>query len=325
MYSRAILAAWLLVTTSAAAVSPNHEPLSPLEAPSNIDAPAHFLKKHERPHDLSLLGSGTVTLGTGTMSYFACGTKGCQLLGSFGVSVQTALWVVVMVCLLTKWHYERPRRALYVFALDIGKLGFGSSYIHILNLLQARAFAEYAHNPSHNNQCAWYLVGIFSDCAISTVLCYYAVELFVRPALRLHSVEFGVYTSDGTRSSVFMSWFWQSVIWCAVITVTRALIAVAVWQVQDAMYTCAMWILAPAFGVARLQLVIALVAVPLVADIFQIWVQDNILKAPAKTLPNWTVQEFDDTLKPQTFDETFSPKPRPVEHVDDKVQRRPAG
>lgn len=328
MYSEAILAACLLVTASAAVVNPSHERLNPLEAQSHIDASAHFLKKDDLPHDLSLLRTDTVTasmLGTGAMTYFACGSEGCQLLGGFGLFVQFVLWAAVMGCLGFKWHFERPRRSFYIFVLDIGKLGFGTTYIHMVNLIQAHYFAESAKMSYHNNQCAWYLVGIFCDCGISTILCYYAVEYFVRPALRRYSIEFGVYSSDGTRSSVFRSWALQSLIWCAVITVARALIAVAIWEVQGTVYACAMWVLEPAQGQARGQLVIALVAVPLIFDIFQIWVQDNILKAPAKTFPNWTAEDFDDTLKPRSFDETFSPKPRPIEHFDDQVKPRPAG
>lgn len=83
-----------------------------------------------------------------------------------------------------------------------------------------------------------------------------------------------------------MSWMWQILIWCAVITFTRMLIAVGAWQVQGALYALAVRILSPAHGSAKWQLVIAVEAAPLIGNYFQVLVQDSFLKASVKPSPS---------------------------------------
>jgi len=269
-----VFAACLLVTASAAVVK--YERFDNLAAQPHIDTSAHFLKKGD--HDVFWSAGGSRFLS-----------------GVLDVFLESQFWTELLLvfscfrCLFAKWYcFERKKRPLWVFCLDLGKIFFGAIYIQKLNIIQHNFFAS--QNPSLNNQAAWYLVDSFCDCYISTILCYLVVKHCVGPAMRRrYSIEFGVYNSEhehGTPKSIdWMSWMWQILIWCAVITFTRMLIAVGVWQVQGALYALAMRVLSPAHGSAKWQLVIAIEVAPLIGNYFQVLVQDSFLKASVKPSP----------------------------------------
>eukprot|EP00928_Gymnodinium_smaydae_P074372 TRINITY_DN57433_c0_g1_i1.p1 TRINITY_DN57433_c0_g1~~TRINITY_DN57433_c0_g1_i1.p1 ORF type:complete len:229 (-),score=23.66 TRINITY_DN57433_c0_g1_i1:296-982(-) len=200
----------------------------------------------------------------------------CELLGPFGLFVQCLLAVTVLLVLLLAWCCERSRRSTIVFILDAGKITFGAAYVHLLNILQALLFTT-----SGGNQCAWYLVGVFCDCVLSTCACYFVVRFVARPLLRRYfGIEFGHYEASSTQHGKVdcRCWLQQTLIWCVILTAVRACLAFIVWLKIDSVYAFGVWALSPAGKSKERQLIFSLVIMPVMGDVFQFLMQDRLLK-----------------------------------------------
>jgi hypothetical protein len=96
----------------------------------------------------------------------------CQLLGSFSLLVQAALGGLALLSLVYKRWKERPQRPIKIWAFDASKQVFGSSMLHLLNLLlsmfsagQLEIRQEYQPNP-----CSFYLLNLGIDVSAGPCL-----------------------------------------------------------------------------------------------------------------------------------------------------------
>lgn len=93
----------------------------------------------------------------------------CRLLGPFSLVVQAALGMLALLSLVYKRWRERPQRPVKVWAFDASKQVFGSSMLHLLNLVMSMFSAgqfeitrKYKPNP-----CSFYLLNLGIDVSLS--------------------------------------------------------------------------------------------------------------------------------------------------------------
>lgn len=92
----------------------------------------------------------------------------CKLLGPFSVFVQIALGGLALLSLVFKRWRERPQRPVKVWAFDVSKQVFGSSMLHMLNLLLSMFSAGQLEirNSYKPNPCSFYLLNLGIDVSL---------------------------------------------------------------------------------------------------------------------------------------------------------------
>ncbi|CAG7996906.1 unnamed protein product [Penicillium olsonii] len=92
----------------------------------------------------------------------------CKLLGPFSVFVQIALGGLALLSLVFKRWRERPQRPVKVWAFDVSKQVFGSSMLHMLNLLLSMFSAGQLEirNSYKPNPCSFYLLNLGIDTTL---------------------------------------------------------------------------------------------------------------------------------------------------------------
>lgn len=125
-----------------------------------------------------------------------CG-DGCNLLGPLGLFVQIAITGVCAAAMLAVWFMEVPRRPFTTWAFDVSKQVIGAAYGKVYNILQAEVFAHFLlRSPEQQDQCVWYLMGIATDCMLTTFLCWGANDA-LRPILLARcGIDIGDYDGE---------------------------------------------------------------------------------------------------------------------------------
>ncbi|CAE8619919.1 unnamed protein product [Polarella glacialis] len=236
---------------------------------------------------------------------------GCELLGTLGIAVQGAITVVCASAMLAVWHLESPRRPFATWAFDVSKQVVGAAYGKCWNIVQAEVFARFLRaSIADQDQCVWYLMGMASDCFVTTALCWWANSL-MRPVLLAHwGIDIGNYGGEvpvvlsatgmtsmraqGRRKwqaampapswlqGGARKWLAQLGIWLLIITLMRLVVGLGLFVFQDSLYT----FYSGVFSVLHItgvtgKTVFAVLVFPAFGDTLQIMVQDHFLKKPS--------------------------------------------
>mmetsp|Transcript_48915 Transcript_48915/g.105353 ORF Transcript_48915/g.105353 Transcript_48915/m.105353 type:complete len:395 (-) Transcript_48915:113-1297(-) len=247
------------------------------------------------------------------------GSHDCQLLGPLGVAVQVAITAVCAAAMLAVWLAESPRRPFITWALDVSKQVVGAAYGKCYNILQAEIFARALQvNAAHKDQCVWYLMGIATDCLVTTFLCWGAnvlmrpilatrfgidigeydgeVPVIPTPSLRRGSSGLSLQIAPPSRSQSccyvkleepqwfggrIRTWLQQLGIWLLIITAVRLPVSLSLFLLQDFLYS----FYASVFDLLNLhtataKTIFAVLLFPAVGDTLQIMIQDRFLKKP---------------------------------------------
>lgn len=221
----------------------------------------------------------------------------CELMGWFGIAVQSFIAVWCFLTLLFMWRIETHRRSCFTWFFDMSKQGAGAAWGHCMNVIWAILAGEAFKTGTHHNQCVWYLVGFCSDIIFCTFLSW-AANAALRPIfLRRCKIDIGDYEGNsdnatagdsgmqGSGQSVSVGmWLCQTGIWLAILTVVKIVVSIGCWLGQDLLYTS----IAGCFralglvGHDRAQLIASVIIVPIIGDAFQFAVQDTFLKRKQK-------------------------------------------
>jgi hypothetical protein len=93
----------------------------------------------------------------------------CKLLGPFSLLVQAALGGLALLSLVYKRYRERPQRPLKIWAFDVSKQVFGSSMLHLANLVLSLFSAGHfeIQQMYQPNPCSFYLLNLGIDVSHS--------------------------------------------------------------------------------------------------------------------------------------------------------------
>lgn len=130
------------------------------------------------------------------------------------------------------------------------------------------------------------------DCFVATILCCLVLQC-IRPVLQNRcNIDIGAYENpndkvrllddDEPRSVSFCQWFQQTIVWIIIILLVRVVILLGVYCLRNILYETVAVIVTPLES--NIQLVLALVIVPLIGNNIQFWMQDTFLKSKRETM-----------------------------------------
>lgn len=97
------------------------------------------------------------------------GNGKCELLGPFALVIQVSLGALALLVLVYKRWKERPQRPVKVWAFDVSKQVFGSSMLHLVNLLASMLSAgQISPDAKQTNPCSYYLLNLGIDVGYLT-------------------------------------------------------------------------------------------------------------------------------------------------------------
>lgn len=204
----------------------------------------------------------------------------CKLLGNwYSYLIQFSLGIVAFGSLYVKRKYENPKRPKKIWILDISKQIIGGLFAHLCNML-------IAYILGNNNPCLWYFINYFIDVFVGVILCYYMLKIVNQVANKYpkyNIYETGLYYSpQHTIQEVFIK---QLLLWIFIIFVTKLILfTTIILPCKNQLYNLGNAILAPVSNNSNLELFVIMILFPLIMNIIQYWIQDNILKGKIDTL-----------------------------------------
>jgi len=253
-------------------------------------------KAHSAPVVLAAASAAPIALSAAVGA-----SRECRLLqGPVALSAQLVLLVVVITALSIKRHRERPRRPLNIWLLDIGKQACSSGAGHTVGML----VAIIAHGRSGQaSECGWYFVVYFMDCTLGLTLAITFHKLTTGLARWLHNksllvkeddqlqelpwwealVEIGYY-GDGATPNM-RKWGIQVASWVLCVISARSVVGAVILLFSPAFMFITANLDARFVGRPDQYLYTVMVALPLVVNVGQAWIQDQVLKWTGRKHP----------------------------------------
>jgi len=214
----------------------------------------------------------------------------CQIMGEWGIILQTTLLVLAFGVLVYKRHTERPRRAWKIWFLDISKQFISAVVQHFLNLVFAISLSA---NDSNTDECAWYFVTLVFDSTfgvfVSVLLLSFMEAVMTKGGCEnfksgnyfKEEVTIDPTSKDGKKRVIRIDCTYYSIqlmIWVFAVVSSKFLL----YYLQKAMVKpldefCS-FLFSGLDQLPALKLVIVLLIVPVVCDGCQFWIVDNFLK-----------------------------------------------
>ncbi|KAG9406818.1 hypothetical protein AC1031_003145 [Aphanomyces cochlioides] len=224
----------------------------------------------------------------------------CTLLnGAFNDIVQIMLGLIALSVLIFKRYHESPRRPMRIWMFDASKQLIGAGVAHAANLTIAIVLTGLAKGRTDADQCAFYFVNFTMDTTFGVAVNYALLKLLV-----LFAIKYGVSAlqvpGDYGHPIQVRVWALQLFTWLVIICTTKVLIGSVIFALEAPLGNLAEWIFSPLANYPKVELVIVMVACPVLMNGLQFWIQDNFLKKP--------VPEMDSVPSEVDEDEELSEK-----------------
>ncbi|BCS30287.1 STIMATE family protein [Aspergillus puulaauensis] len=207
----------------------------------------------------------------------------CRLLGPFSLVVQAALGMLALLSLVYKRWRERPQRPVKVWAFDASKQVFGSSMLHLLNLVMSMFSAgqfeitrKYKPNP-----CSFYLLNLGIDTTLGIPILIFILHFLNRLAVYTplanppESIESGNY-GDPPR---FGWWFKQSIIYFIGLLGMKICVFFLI-QMVPFIVKVGDWALRWTEGNTAIQIIFVMLLFPVIMNAIQYYIIDIFIKKP---------------------------------------------
>ncbi|KAL4998125.1 vacuolar membrane protein-domain-containing protein [Aspergillus recurvatus] len=207
----------------------------------------------------------------------------CRLLGPFSLLVQAALGMLALLSLVYKRWRERPQRPVKVWAFDASKQVFGSSMLHLFNLLmsmfsagQFEITSKYRPNP-----CSFYLLNLGIDTTLGIPILIFILHFLNRLAKYtplanpLESIESGNY-GDPPRVGW---WFKQSMIYFLGLLGMKICVFFLI-QMVPLIVKVGDWALRWTEGNTAIQIIFVMLIFPVIMNAIQYYIIDIFIKKP---------------------------------------------
>lgn len=215
----------------------------------------------------------------------------CHLFDGFALAVQFLLGSLAMASLLIKRYHEHPRREPLIWFYDVSKQALGSSFIHMLNV-GVSSFSRGDTSPSQN-PCVWYLLNLLLDTTLGVGVLYVVLKLLNRLFDHLgfkQAVASGYYG----KPPQFSIWLSQFSVFLMGLIIMKILVVIII-EIFPSVVELGHFLLSPLekLGDTRYQIVVVMLLVPLVMNVIQFWLTDQIIKAQSKvsflsqSTPDW--------------------------------------
>ncbi|GAO52516.1 hypothetical protein G7K_6590-t1 [Saitoella complicata NRRL Y-17804] len=228
----------------------------------------------------------------------------CNLVGPFALLIQCLLAFLAFLALLLKRQREprRSRRPLRIWMFDVGKQAFGAGVVHGVNLgvsiLGVGGFEEGAGGggggggggEDDGDPCVWYFFNVAVDTTIGVPILYVILTALTSFTvyLGIHGTISGQYSPPSTtstttkRKSRWSWWFKQTALYALSLLLMKVLIFVVFATLPglvEALEELGEVLLRWTRGYPRVEEGFVLFVFPLVMNVLQAWLIDNIVKS----------------------------------------------
>lgn len=232
----------------------------------------------------------------------------CDLLpGTFGKVVQGILGLMTMATLAFKWYKDKSGRTGKQFLLDSGKNCSGAASLHVSNLFFASLLAPIIQS---GDACQWYWTEIVIDTTLGVYVEFFLLRKIIQmlnhfgleelahdlsahassaehkeegkpdqPLLHTEGSGSSTVSRTGSGSSETVNWanyVKQVLSWLAVVQLMKCTMTLIIMFEAHQLSLIAGFILGPLSDLPQLKLVVVMVFTPVVMNMFQFWLQDNI-------------------------------------------------
>ncbi|RHY52939.1 hypothetical protein DYB34_008417 [Aphanomyces astaci] len=176
----------------------------------------------------------------------------CTLLnGTFNNLIQVMLGLIALSVLIFKRYHERPP--------------------HAANLAIAITLSGLAKGQTGADQCAFYFVNFTLDTTFGVAVNYLLLKALVYFAVKYNVTALQVPGDYGHPIQVRV-WAIQLVTWLVIICSTKILIGAVIFGLETPLGDVAAWLFSPFGDLPKVELVIVMVACPVLMNGLQFWV-----------------------------------------------------
>ncbi|TPX39484.1 hypothetical protein SeMB42_g06355 [Synchytrium endobioticum] len=199
----------------------------------------------------------------------------CDLIGPFAVFTQVSLATLAFSSLLYKRHREKPKRPWVIWFFDTSKQAFAAACIHFANV--TLSLIRGGNNREVTNPCVWYFLNILVDTTIGVVFLWAYLRLLnnLVTYLRMRDLTSGIY-GNPPRIRAFLR---QLTLFTLAWAMVKASVVVLL-DIFPFLAGLASLLLKP-FEYAddtRLEVFVVMFAFPLIMNVLQAWLIDNVIK-----------------------------------------------
>ncbi|KAL7420268.1 hypothetical protein Q5752_005237 [Cryptotrichosporon argae] len=197
----------------------------------------------------------------------------CRLLGPAALVVQALMGLGVLASLVAKRQMEKKKRRWRVWTWDVAKQLAGQAVVHGLNLL----ISDLVAHAADNNPCSLYFLNVALDTTVGVAVFYLALRAYTAALTRcgFDGLASGMY-GDPPRPSYW--WRQLAPYLLAIVTMKLAvLLPLTLPRISAALIGGTQALLARLPPNA--QVVVVLAVFPLIMNVFQFCVIDQIVKA----------------------------------------------
>ncbi|KAK9712710.1 hypothetical protein K7432_006962 [Basidiobolus ranarum] len=195
----------------------------------------------------------------------------CSLTDDFALIVQAFLAFTAFSTLLLKRQKENPRRPLLIWFFDTSKQGFAACFVHFFNV-----FLSYASllADEQSNPCDWYFLNVFMDTTFGVATMYFLIKFSNNLIHRYkwYELRIGEY---GHPPDVLI-WLRQ-LGWFIGMSMVNKLLLLVIYSIPFVL-PIVRALLAPFRPLPKIEVVFVMLLFPLVMNIMQFWLIDQLLK-----------------------------------------------
>ena len=200
--------------------------------------------------------------------------ENCVFFDYFGILVQSILASICLSTLLIKRSIELPQRPLIIWFLDTLKQVIGQVTQHFTNIFVAERLGT-----ANGLSCEWYLYNILSDATIGIFISWLLLRLISHlladTALEYNSGDYGQNKDNSWR---FKKFILQLVWWNLIVIITKIICIIFCYHTFVYFQIALGFFFKPLSYNPKLKLVIVMIGCPVLFNLMQFWLIDNIIK-----------------------------------------------
>jgi len=214
----------------------------------------------------------------------------CKLLaGVQTYFIQFLLGFLSLSSLYVKRKLEYPQRQWTVFKYDVSKQIVGMGFAHLINISIAVMIRKQYDMP---DECRWYFLNFLIDVTIGILINYYLLETFKRLYKKYSWTSLTPGEYQPSNNCYNKSFVLQLCNWLLIILISKALVLyLIIIPMRHTLDSFGKWFLGPVSHNNSLELFIVMILLPLLFNLTQFWVQDNILKGRKHYIDTCLIQD----------------------------------
>ncbi|KAI5285790.1 hypothetical protein KEM54_000282 [Ascosphaera aggregata] len=209
------------------------------------------------------------------------GSGECRLLGSFSIVIQTVLGGLALLALVYKRWRERPQRPVKVWAFDVSKQVFGSTMLHVANLLASMfsAGSLSVKDADRPNPCSYYLLNLGIDTTIGILFLWLLLKFLNWAAYYTPLADPPESIESGYYGNPPRAWWWfkQSMIYFVGLLIMKSCVVTFIRFVPF-VARFGDWALSWTEGNAAVQIFFVMLLFPVCMNALQYYIIDTFIK-----------------------------------------------